>query len=99
MPRLLSKKGTRFLIFLAITYPSIRRIFNLEHLQVDDRMVEILTTTYGIQYVLDTNIWHFMRTWLSEKTNMFLIGSSRKRDTRLKFANAMHTLSTNEFQL
>ena len=41
------QKGTRFLIFLAITYPSIRRIFNLEHLLADDRMVEILTTTYG----------------------------------------------------
>jgi len=49
-----------------------------------------LTPTY------DSNIWHFhayltptyaifMRTLLSEKTILFLIGSAGKRDTKLKF--------------
>jgi hypothetical protein len=33
----------------------------------------------------DTNIWSLMRTLLSEKTNLFLIGSAGKRDTKLKF--------------
>ena len=30
----------------------MQNIFNLEHLQADDRMVEILTPTYGISCVL-----------------------------------------------
>ena len=33
------------------------------------------------------------------KIKMFLIGSMRKRDTRLKFENATHTFSTNKIQL
>ena len=52
------------LYFLAITYPSIRRIFNLEHLQADDRMVEILTPTSGFSCVLCYRKTNIISDWL-----------------------------------
>ena len=57
------------LCFLAITYPSTRRIFNLEHLHADDRMV---------------NFWHqhlVIHAYLAiGKQTLFLIGSYEKAE-------------------
>ena len=74
--------------FLTITYPSTRISFNLEHLQADVRVVEI---------------WHqhldFMRTMLSEKQRLFLIGFLRKPDDptevwmcNVNFANQLNSV-------
>ena len=96
IPRILQPRPAYFpeiilqLYFLSITYPSIRRkYFNLEHLLTDGQMVETLTPTYGFRCVLGYR----------KKQKMFLIGSMRKRETRLKFQNASHTFSTNKNQL